>query len=245
MRVEEKRHISNLGFLTALGNSHHGVIGGFLVLNMTGRPVEFHCTSPVRPNKAQEILYGDTLESFVCGEQIAPALVGRTKNELAAVFTNNPNMLPAAALLGIPLGIVLRRVSESDLGAGELTDSKAVQTETHTFTSSEAMVDLSSISVSKEFNEQYPENDKNGDSLFFYESFDKLPFVPGVDYAQWRETVYGKNRFAFPINTLSESLENASFDECVSRVLPFLKSIDLVEPFERIRLAVEEAQKSN
>ena len=98
-----------LGFLTGLGNARDGLIGGFLVLNEAGRPIEFHCTAPARPNRAQEILYGATLEGFLCGEQIAPALVGRSKSELAAVLTNDPRFLTASHLLKAPLGIVFAR----------------------------------------------------------------------------------------------------------------------------------------
>ena len=244
MRVDDKKNSVHLGFLTTFGSSHHGVIGGFLVLNLTGRPVEFHCTSPVRPNKAQEILYGDALESFICGEQIAPALVGRTQNELAAVLTNDPNMLPATTLLQVPVGIVLRHILESNLESGGV-EPRAIHSETHNVINSNATTSVRSSSTSMKSNVSKSDDDKTNDSLFFYESLDKLPFVPGVDYSQWRETILGKNRLAFPVNTVSESLEKTTFDECVSRLLPFLKSIDPVEPFERIRLAIKEAQKSN
>ena len=47
-----------LGFLTVLEHPQHGLFGGYLLLNLAGRPVEFHCTAPVKPNRAQQILYG-------------------------------------------------------------------------------------------------------------------------------------------------------------------------------------------
>ncbi len=244
MRTDEKNKAVHLGFLTALGDLHHGVIGGFLVLNMAGRPAEFHCTSPVRPNRAQEILYGETLKSFVYGEQIAPALVGRAKLELAAVLTNDPNMLSANTLLNVPLGIVLRHVP--DLSSKEENISKQPIAKELLSSGDECnIVAEPAHSSDSGGGTQYGRDRGGEDGLFFCESLDVLPFVPGVDYTQWRETICGKNRLALPTQFSNESLGKISFDGCVSRITPFFKSIDSVEPFERIRLAVEEAQKSN
>ena len=63
-----------IGFMTVCFDATVGYIGGYLLLNRSGRPLEFHCTAPVRPNRAQEILYGPTLKPFVYGEQIGRAL---------------------------------------------------------------------------------------------------------------------------------------------------------------------------
>ena len=244
MRADEKNKAVHLGFLTALGDLRHGVIGGFLVLNMAGRPAEFHCTSPVRPNRAQEILYGETLKSFVYGEQIAPALVGRAKLELVAVLTNDPNMLSANTLLNVPLGIVLRHVP--DLISKEENISKQPIAKELLSSGDECdIVAKPAHSSDSGGGAQYGRDCGSFDGLFFCESLDVLPFVPGVDYTQWRETICGKNRLALPTQFSNESLGKISFDGCVSRITPFFKSIDSVEPFERIRLAVEEAQKSN
>ena len=62
-----------LGFLTAIEDAERGFVGGLLVTNRFGRPLEFQCTAPVKPNRAQQILYGPTLRPFVLGE-----LLGRT-----------------------------------------------------------------------------------------------------------------------------------------------------------------------
>src|SRR5262249_29502535 len=66
-----------LAFLTVVDDSQHGACGGLLVLNATGRPLEFHCTTPVKPNRAQEILYGPTLRPYLYGEQIGATLVAK------------------------------------------------------------------------------------------------------------------------------------------------------------------------
>ncbi|MCC6508329.1 MAG: hypothetical protein IT423_04430 [Pirellulaceae bacterium] len=68
-----------LGFCTVRSHAEHGYFGGYLILNSHARPLEFHCTLPVKPSRAQEILYGATLADFVCGEQIAKALTSKAK----------------------------------------------------------------------------------------------------------------------------------------------------------------------
>jgi hypothetical protein len=68
-----------LGFITVRHHSEHGYFGGYLILNQLGRPLEFHCTLPVKPSRAQSLLYGHTLDDFICGEQIAKALVTKAK----------------------------------------------------------------------------------------------------------------------------------------------------------------------
>ena len=47
----------NLGFFT-VQREPTGYVGGFLVTNRWGRPLEFRLSSPVLPNKVQQILYG-------------------------------------------------------------------------------------------------------------------------------------------------------------------------------------------
>ena len=75
-RTHEKSQPA-LGFLTVLEHETDGLFGGYLILNLAGRPLEFHCTAPIRANRAQEILYGPTLEPYLYGEQIGQNAVGK------------------------------------------------------------------------------------------------------------------------------------------------------------------------
>lgn len=68
-----------LGFLTVVEHPQYGLFGGYLLLNAMGRPLEFHCTAPIKPNRAQEILYGPTLQPFLYGEQIGKTLIGHSE----------------------------------------------------------------------------------------------------------------------------------------------------------------------
>ena len=78
-----------LGFLTVVENETLGLIGGYLLLNAAGRPLEFHCTAPVKPSRTQEILYGPTLRPYLLAEVIGQALVAGS--ELPAAWRNQRN----------------------------------------------------------------------------------------------------------------------------------------------------------
>ena len=94
--------------MTVLEHEQHGLVGGYLVLNSAGRPLEFHCTAPVKPNRAQQILFGPTLAPYLYGEQIGQALV--TKSSLAplvvctdveaALSLRDYTLLPVALVIG-------------------------------------------------------------------------------------------------------------------------------------------------
>ena len=56
---------TGLGFLRVLELDGGGFVGGMLVTNQLGRPLEFQCTTPLKPNRTQVILYGPTLAPFI------------------------------------------------------------------------------------------------------------------------------------------------------------------------------------
>jgi len=70
---------TTFGYLAILESAEHGFFGGYLIVSPLGRPLEFHCTAPVRPSRAQRILYGATLEPYLLGDQIAGALLDVAK----------------------------------------------------------------------------------------------------------------------------------------------------------------------
>ncbi len=96
-----------LGFLTVVEDAQHGAFGGYLVLNASGRPLEFHCTTPVKPNRAQEILYGPTLRPYLFGEQIGGVLVAKAALTPALVFTDLADVLAVRSHIGPPAALVL------------------------------------------------------------------------------------------------------------------------------------------
>jgi len=99
--------IAAIGFLTVLDHAQHGLFGGYLVLNTSGRPLEFHCTAPIKANRAQQILYGPTLEAFLYGEQIGQTLLRRAKTEPLLVCTDQEPALAVREHIATPVALVL------------------------------------------------------------------------------------------------------------------------------------------
>lgn len=82
----------HLGFLH-IAVTDSGFVGGMLVTNRQGRPLEFQCTTPVRPNKTQEILYGPTLQPYIYSELLGKTLCERLAVKPGLIITNQPALL--------------------------------------------------------------------------------------------------------------------------------------------------------
>lgn len=83
------------GYLLVVEDEVYGFTGGLLVICDRGRPLEFHCTEPVRPSRAQQILFGPTLRSYVCGEQIGAALLAKAKVPIGFLLTTDADTATA------------------------------------------------------------------------------------------------------------------------------------------------------
>lgn len=105
-----------LGFLTVVEHEQHGYFGGYLVLNSAGRPLEFHLTAPVKPNRAQEILYGPTLAPFLFGEHIGLTLISKAEIQPSVVLTDREPVLAARDHVETPLAWVRGPAANADQG---------------------------------------------------------------------------------------------------------------------------------
>ena len=81
-----------IGFLTVFQESG-GFVGGYLVTNGWGRPLEFRLSSAVQPNRVQQILYGGTLLPYVCADLIGKTLVDRAGVPVQLVVTDREAVL--------------------------------------------------------------------------------------------------------------------------------------------------------
>lgn len=72
-----------LGYFTVVEDQNTGWTGGLLLLNQGGRPLEFQCTLPVRPTRAHEILFGETLRQHVISEVIGRLLIDKCRNSIS------------------------------------------------------------------------------------------------------------------------------------------------------------------
>lgn len=96
MHADDANSLPAIGFLTVLEDPQHGFFGGYLILSNLGRPLEFHCTTPVVPNEAQKILYGPTLKPYVLGELIGQTLVTKAQLSVQAIVTDLKDILSLA-----------------------------------------------------------------------------------------------------------------------------------------------------
>jgi hypothetical protein len=110
------------GYLSAVRSSEHGYFGGYLVITATGRPLEFHCSAPIRPSRAQEILYGPTLEPYLLGEQIGGALLGRAKIIPRLIITDQLAVLCLRPRIELPLVRLVPRHELDGQGAPAIAD---------------------------------------------------------------------------------------------------------------------------
>jgi hypothetical protein len=106
MTANAKQEQLRLGFLTAIELPDKGFIGGLLVTNRYGRPLEFQCTLPVRPNPTQEILYGPTLIPFILGELIGGTLVERAGVKPQLILTDREQILELRNHILQPVALV-------------------------------------------------------------------------------------------------------------------------------------------
>jgi len=105
------------GFLTTVDSAAHGVFGGYLVIDATGRPLEFHCTTPVKVSRAQQILYGATLPAHLHGRQIGGALLEEAGSTPVVVLTDSEAMLHVRPHTSLPV-VLVRRCGDEVSGQG-------------------------------------------------------------------------------------------------------------------------------
>ncbi|HEX4073573.1 MAG TPA: hypothetical protein VHX68_20505 [Planctomycetaceae bacterium] len=129
MTVESGKENFRLGFLTAIEVPERGFVGGLLVTNHFGRPLEFQCTAPLKPNRAQEILYGPTLIPYVLGDLIGRTLIEKVGVKPHLVLTERNDLLPLRDLISIPVACVDEpvRPAEASAQAEQSAETPAAQ----------------------------------------------------------------------------------------------------------------------
>jgi hypothetical protein len=92
----------NLGYLVVL-QENGGYVGGYMVINSLGRPLEFRLSSAVQPNKVQQILYAQTLEPYICGDLIGKALVDKAAVPASMILTTSEPALDLRQKVDYPV----------------------------------------------------------------------------------------------------------------------------------------------
>jgi hypothetical protein len=125
MSVDAGKDLFRLGFLTAIEVPERGYVGGLLVTNHFGRPLEFQCTAPLKPNRTQEILYGPTLVPYLLGDLIGRTLLEKVGVKPHLVLTERQELLGLRELVEIPVACVDDLPANAQIAppAGETTAS--------------------------------------------------------------------------------------------------------------------------
>ena len=207
--------------MTVVADPQYGLCGGYLILNPAGRPLEFHCTTPIKPNRAQEILYGPTLQSFLYGEQIGRTLIQQGGESPLVVFTDVEPVLCARDFVPMPLALVLATEERGRGGEGERGRDRA----THSGGICPSPPLPASVSLSAGRRVSAP----RAAAL-------SARRAHGGPRLLWFEL--GQNRVAVP-----ERLQQDR-QLTVERLAGLADSFDLAEPFGRIRDAIEEARQA-
>jgi hypothetical protein len=106
--------VSAIGYLTVAADAEKRLCGGYLLLNHSGRPLEFHCTAPLAPNRAQTILYGSSLEPYLYGELIGRTLLEKGAAQVEIVLTDSPPAMSAETDRGPRIALAANANGQSD-----------------------------------------------------------------------------------------------------------------------------------
>ncbi len=159
----------------------------------------------MKPNRAQQILYGPTLEPYLYGEQIAHALVNKSQLAPLVICTDLNPVLAVRSLVSTPVALVLPADSSepkpefvAELGSPEHVVSSR-------------------------------DGDRKSAALRFDDGHATNPRL---------------HLFAIGSNRLAVAVERETDRAAILERLGSLESLfDLHEPFDRIRKALEEAQR--
>lgn len=102
MSVPAASSLLSIGFLTVV-QEPSGWVGGYLVTNSWGRPLEFRLTTAVQPNRVQAALYGPTLTEYVLADLIGKALVEKTAAKPDLIVTDVPLALALRSRVEVPV----------------------------------------------------------------------------------------------------------------------------------------------
>jgi len=108
-----------IGYMSVkkVNDSH---IGGILVVNQSGLPIEFKYTDPVIPTQLQKILYGKSLELIQVGERVYFA------SQYASPTPENDHLEPDECVIPLHGQNAVRIVSGKRIEDNEMEELKKI-----------------------------------------------------------------------------------------------------------------------
>ena len=103
--------------------------GGILVVDSRGAPLEFRCTSAIRPNPVQRTLYGDSLDPYMQIELVGKPLLSAVRESFDILVVDDQWLLnirqqcDRSVVLARRQGAEFSGASGGDRGSASLVDS--------------------------------------------------------------------------------------------------------------------------
>lgn len=91
---------------TAVFDEGTVIRGAALVTDADTRPLEFRCTSSIKPTPLQRVLYGNTLDEYILVELISAPLMKVTRERPSLILVRNPMFLQARPFLQYPVVLI-------------------------------------------------------------------------------------------------------------------------------------------
>lgn len=108
MSQQDEQKAVRLGFL-AFKEFERGYRGGLLVTDSRGKPLEFRCTSPIRPTQVQRILYGRSLIPYIAVQLIGVPLTNSATEKPTLIVVSHDVFLELRESIHQPVLFVRRQ----------------------------------------------------------------------------------------------------------------------------------------
>lgn len=118
---------SKIGYLMVSSPVPNVYVGGVMVTDLRGLPVEFRYTEPIQPTKIQQVLYGQVLSAYIKREVILETLLKHIESKFKCLLVEDEHLvdypakgyaiLRVAATKSSPIGPVGKT---QDISPGEI-----------------------------------------------------------------------------------------------------------------------------
>jgi hypothetical protein len=81
------------GFLVVRADDGGTYVGGLMVTDASGLPVDFRYTDPVTPTRLQRALYGGVLDRYLRSEVVLRTLLGALERPPSVLLVDDPHLL--------------------------------------------------------------------------------------------------------------------------------------------------------
>ncbi|HOO55909.1 MAG TPA: hypothetical protein PLN69_03740 [bacterium] len=91
-----------IGYIDIFKSGRNDYIGGVLITDRLGIPIEFRHTETVSPSKVQHVLYGQALEKFLKCETLAKCLLNDIQNKPNLLVVPDADYFPLTRNFNFP-----------------------------------------------------------------------------------------------------------------------------------------------